>query len=61
MNLILLSIVITGKRQTTFAGLKTAPNETVSLREANPETTFTVALTTDSLSTSKAKDKVLVS
>lgn len=43
-------ITITGKRQTTFAGLKTKEN--ISLREANPETQLTVALTTDSLSTS---------
>lgn len=47
-------IIITGKRQTTFSGLKTKPNETVTLREANPDTQLTVALTTDSLSTSKS-------
>src|SRR5690606_32447225 len=46
-------ITITGKRQTTFAGLKTKPNETITLREANPQTQLTIALTTDSLSTSK--------
>lgn len=46
-------VVITGKRQTTFAGLKTKKDETISLREANPETKITVALTTDSLSTGK--------
>lgn len=45
------SVTITGKRQTTFAGLKTKEN--ISLREANPQTQLTVALTTDSLSTSK--------
>jgi hypothetical protein len=46
-------IIITEKRQTTFAGLKTKPNENVSLREANPQTQITIALTTDSLSTNK--------
>lgn len=46
------NIIITSKRQTTFSGLKTKPNETVTLREANPQTQLTVALTSDSLSTS---------
>lgn len=48
-----IPVTITSKRQTTFAGLKTKPNETISLKEANPQTIITVALTTDSLSTSK--------
>lgn len=46
-------IVITGKRQTTFAGLKTKKGTDITLKEANPETQLTVALTVDSLSTSK--------
>lgn len=44
---------ITGKRQTTFAGLKTAKDQTITLKEANPDTKLTIALTSDSLSTSK--------
>jgi hypothetical protein len=48
---------ITSKRQTTFAGLKTAKDQTITLKEANPDTKLTIALTTDSLSTSK-KTKV---
>jgi hypothetical protein len=47
------SIIITGKRQTTFEGLKTSKGELMTLRDANPQTQLTVALTTDTLSTSK--------
>lgn len=45
-------IVITGKRQTTFAGLKSKP---MPLREANPETKITVALSRNSLSVAKGQ------
>lgn len=44
---------ITGKRQTTFAGLKTGDGTTVSLKQANPQTQLTVALSDDTLNTSK--------
>jgi hypothetical protein len=36
-------VVITSKRQTTFAGLKTKQGTDVTLREANPQTKLTVA------------------
>ncbi len=44
-----VSITITGKRETTFEGLKMPKGTTLSLKEANPNAELTVALNINQL------------